>query len=320
MMYRLTILLSTLLLYTLSSHSINAHSFQGKDAALQNQNDLIVSLQQKLKTPHYSKEVLPNDFSDLSQLLAFGTTSNQSAAYPDFLMNLFSKILKRSQYVNASAFSQLLENLPNQLLPYFSLPASRMYITNPALYDATFVDRFKVTVNNALYAQFSTDYDSFRQDPAAFLHNISGNIVVLAQEEMAQAKLRHSIIRFCEIGLNKLVWDPTTHERTWFAAKRIAEQLAQLLEHNILDDTNDLEDLHLTLLNRYCYFIELTATDMPESFYASIRNDLRADNNIVLFALAEQDDILESKLAYMQRTLIEAETAAYRFKAGLPRL
>ena len=93
-------------------------------------------------------------------------------------------MLKSSHYVNASAFSDMLEQLPSELTPYFSLPASRQYIANSALYDATFVDRFKETVQNVLYMQFSTEYESFRQDPNLFLKKISGSIVTIAQEEI----------------------------------------------------------------------------------------------------------------------------------------
>jgi len=309
----------TLSLCTLSIHSINAQAFQEKDGLLQNHNNIIISLQQELRNPEYPREILPNDFSHFSQLIAYGTTNHQSPLYLRSVIKSFSNMLKRSQYVNASAFSHLLDNLPTQLLSYFTLPASHAYITNSALYDAAFVDRFKATVNAMLYSKFSTEYESFRQDPNAFLRSISTHIVTAAQEELMLEQLRQSIIRFCEIALSKLVWDPTAHEQTWFTTKRIAEQLAKLLEYNILDDTNDLEDLYLTLLNRYCYFIELTATDMPASFFAEIRNDLKS-NDIVLFAVADQDEFLESKLSYLQRTLIEAETTAYRYQAGLLRV
>ncbi len=313
MIYRFITLLSV---YTLFIHSINAHPFQGKDADIQNQSNHIAAIQHELKHPRYAKDILPYDLSHIVQLLSFGNTQNQSPLYARSVLQSFSTILKRSHCVSAHAFSELLEELPQHLMPYFSLPASRTYITNSALYDATFVDRFKATVNNMLYSQFSTNYESFRQDPNEFLRTISSNIVTIAQEEMTQEQLRQIFIRFCEIALSKLIWDPATHEATWLTTKRIAEQLAHLLEYNILDDTNDLEDLHATLLNRYCYFIDITATDMPSSFFAAIRNDLKS-NDIVLFALAEQDDILESKLAYMQRTLIEAETTAYRHQAGI---
>lgn len=311
MLYRFSLLL---LLYTLSSHSINVESFQEK-----NVESNIVSIQHHMKMPAYTREILPNDFSHVSHLLTFGTQNQQPPLYLRSVIKSFTNLLKRSPYVNAVAFSKLLEDLPEQLLPYFSLPVSRSYITDTRLYDAAFADRFKITINSALYGKFSTEYESFRQDPEAFLRTLSTDITTLAQEEMVQEQVRQSLIRFCEVALSKLIWDPTAHEATWFTTKRIGEQLARLLECNILDDTNDLEDLHATLLNRYCYFIDITSTDMPSSFFAAIKNDLKS-NDIVLFALAEQDGILESKLAYMQRTLIEAETAAYRHQAGLPRI
>lgn len=311
--------IALLLVYTLSSHSINIQAIQEKDSSLQNQENLIASIQHQMRTPAYIKEILPNDFSHLPHLLEIGTTNQQPPLYLLSVIKLFTNPLKRSPYVNAVAFSKLLEDLPSLLLPYFAFPVSRTYMSDPSLYDVAFADRFKITVNGTLYAKFSTEYESFRQDPAAFLRTISTDITTLAQEEMNQEQIRQSLIRFCEIALSKLIWDPAAHEATWTTTKRIGEQLARLLECNILDDTNDLQDLHETLLNRYCYFIDITATDMPSSFFAAIRNDLKS-NDIILFALAEQDGIFESKLAYMQRTLIEAETAAYRHQAGLSRI
>ncbi len=308
--------ITLLILYTLSSHSINAGSFQEKDTPLQNQDHLIISLQKELRTPQYRKEVLPNDFSYLSVLVTFGTSSHQPPVYLRSIIKLFSNMLKSSHYVNASAFSHLLTTLPAELAPYFTLPASREYITNSALYDASFVDRFNSTVQTMLYSKFSSEYESFRQDPDMFLKKISSNIVTIAQEEIIQEQLRQGIIKFCEIALSKLIWNPTEQEQTWNITKKISEQLVTLLEHNILDDVNDLDDLHWTLLNRYCYFVELTATDMPESFYRTIRDDMHS-NDLVLFALKEQDYIVEPKLSYMQRTLLEAETAAYRHQVGL---
>jgi hypothetical protein len=304
-------------LCVLSIHSINAYALQEKDEALHNQNDLILSLQKEMRTPRFAREILPNDFSALLQFTTFGSNTNQPPAYLQSVIKLFSNTLKKSHYANACAFSELLADLPRHVAPYFTLPSSRPYITNSALYDATFVDRFNATVNNMLYAQFSIEYESFRKDPNAFLQSISSTIVTLAQEEIAQEQLRQSIIRFCDTALSKLIWDGTTYEKTWHVTKKIADQLATLLEYNILDDTNDLDDLYWTLLSRYCYFIELVATDMPESFYTELRSDLRA-NSSVLFALKEQDYNIEPKLSYMQRTLVEAETAAYRYRAGLP--
>lgn len=307
--------IALLLVYTLSSHSIIAQGIQEKDVASNNSN-LMSTIQYELRTPLYIRETLPNDLSYISQLLHVGP---QSSLYLRSVTNSFTKLLKRCQYVNAGAFSQLLEELPKQLLPYFSLPLSQRYITDSSLYDVSFADRFPSTINNLLYGKFSTEYDDFRQDPHAFLRSTTTTILTLAQEEMMQEQMKQSLLRLCEIALSKLIWNPAEQEATWSTTKRIGEQLAQLLAYNIIDDTNDLEDLYLTLLNRYCYFVEITATDMSPAFFAAIRNDLQS-HDIVLFALAEQDSILEPKLAYMQRTLIEAETTSYRHHAGLPRM
>lgn len=316
MLYRIIMLC---IISTLSIHSINAQALQEKNELSHNQNDVMLLLQQELKSPAYAKEVLPNDFSHIVYLVKTGAQGNQPPIYLRSVIKLFSNLLKKSQYVNASAFSECLEKLSTQLPCYFSFPISRAYITNPALYDALFADRFQSTVNSLLYSQFSTKFEIFRQNPTEFLYDVSSSIVNIAQEEMMQDQLRQAIIRFCDIALSKLVWDPASQEQTWDIAKNIADQLAVFLKYNILDDTNDLDDLYWTLLNRYCYFMEIVATDMPSSFYAAVRNDIRS-NPTVIFALEEQDYIVESKLSYMQRTLIEAETAAYRHQAGLPRI
>jgi len=232
------------LICTLFSHSINADSFQEKDMTSQSKDNYIISIQKELRTPHYRKDILPHNFSYFSHLVTFGTETNQPPVYLRSIIKLFSNMLKSSHYVNAYAFSGLLETLPEHLAPYFSFTESRAYITDSALYDATFVDRFKSTINTMLYAKFSNEYDSFRQDPNLFLKKISSNIVTVAQEEIIQEQLRQGIIRFLEVALGKLIWDPSAQEETWRLTKRIAEQLARFLEYNILDDVNDLDDLY----------------------------------------------------------------------------
>jgi len=308
--------ITLLIIFTLFIHSINANSFQEKNIIPQNQDTLIITLQKELRTPEYRKNILPHDFSYLLQLISYGTALNQPVIYLRSIIKLFSNMLKSSHYVNAHAFSEMLETLPSTLIPYFSLAPSQRYITQLISYNSDFMDRFNTTVHHILYSKFSSEYESFKQDPELFLQQISSTITVVAQEEIAQEQLRQSIIRFFEIALSKLIWDPANAEQSWVLTKKIAEQLATLLNHNILDDTNDLDDLYWTLVNRYCYFIELMATEMPESFYKEIKNDL-VTHKIILFALEEQDHMVEPKLSYLQRTLVEAETASYCYKRGL---
>lgn len=303
--------------FTLFIHSTNESSFQEKNIIVNDQDSFIITIQEELKTIEYRKETLPNDFSYLTYLINFDTQQNQSALYLRSVIKLFSNMLKSCSYINANAFSQLLEKSPDLLSSYFTLRLATEYLPdNTELYEASLSERFNGTVHGLLYSKFSTEYAFFRQDPDEFLKGLSSSITAFAQEELTIQQTRQDLIKFYEIALSKLIWDVETQEQTWILTKKIAEQLATLLQRNIIDDSNDLDDLYWTLLTRYCYFIELTATDMPASFFIEIRNDIRNSANVI-FAMKEQDFIVESKASYMQRTLIEAETMAYRYRAGL---
>jgi len=291
--------------YSLFIHSINTYSYQVQNT-INSQENLLKSLQYELKDPSYRTTILPNNFSHLSNLILNGNTNNQPPAYLRSTIKLFSNLLKSAEYVNASAFENFLATFPKAAQPYFSLPISRSYITNTALYDADMFDRFKQTVNNVMYSSFSSNYESFKQNPGQFLENLSSEILTIAQEEVTREQLRQGIVRFAEIALSKLIWDVAQPEKSWEITKKIGDQLAELLEQNILDDANDLDDLYWTLLTRYCYFIDITATDTAPSFYTTIKKDIAA-GNIILFELEEQDAIVESKHLYMQRALFSAE-------------
>jgi len=302
---------TALIMCALFIHNTNTQSFQVQHTTNHPEN-LLKSLQHELKDPSYRTEILPNNFSHLSQLIVAGNSSEQSPTYLRSIIKLFSNMLKGAEYVNAYECSSFLEKLPTLVHPYFSLTASRAYINQPALYDAHIFDRFKATVNNVLYFKFSSEYESFKKNPNEFLDMISSEILSLAQEEVTREQLRQGIIRFLDIALSKLIWDVHEPETMWNTTKNIAHHLAGLVEHNILDDVNDLDDLYWTLLTRHCYFVELMAADLPISFYTTVKNDIKA-GNILLLELAEQDSFVESKLSYMQRSLMiaEAQSRAY---------
>jgi len=222
---------------------------------------------------------------------------------------MFANILKGADYVNAYAFSDLIQNFPTTLKDYFTLHKSRTYIANQELFDAHMYDRFNQTVNTMLYLRFSNEYDEFKRNPDSFLKTISNEIVSMAQEEFTRGQIRQDIVRFCEIALSKMIWNPDDHIKTWDITKKIANQLASLLEHNILDDVNDLDDIYWTLLHRYCYFIDLTHTDMPLQFFDEVKRDINSQQSI-LFALEEQDLIVAPKIECFKHTLMHAEARA----------
>lgn len=300
-----------LLINTLFIHNTNMCAFQ-EQHTINNSENLLKSLQEELKDPSYRTEILPNNFSHLTQLIVAGNSNNQPASYLRSTLKLFSNMLKSTQYINCYEFESFTRKLPALVQPYFSLPASKPYIQERALYDAHMFDRFKATVNNILYIKFSTEYETFRKSPGDFLDYLSSEILTIAQEEITREQLRQGIIRFLEISLSKILWNPDHAHKSWDTTKKIADNLATLLEQNILDDLNDLDDLYWSLLTRYCYFVNLAAIDLIPSFYPMIKKDI-ASGNTLLFELDEQDTLVEPKLLYLQRTLIgaEAQSRAY---------
>ncbi len=306
--------IALLFMSTLFIHNTNVYSFQAQHTT-NNRESLLKALQEELKDPSYRTHVLPNNFSHMTNLITSGSMENQPPAYLRSIIKLFSNMLKSSDYVNAYECESFLKKLPHIVQPYFSLNVSRAYITERTLYDAHMFDRFKVTVNNVLYVKFSSEYEAFKRDPNSFLDMLSSEIISIAQEEVTREQLRQGIVRFAEIALSKLIWNVGHAEKSWATTKKIADHLASLLEYNILDDLNDLDDLYWTLLTRYCYFVDITATDLAPSFYAVVKKDI-TEGNTLLLELAEQDAIVEPKLLYMQRTLMaaEAQSRAYHKK------
>ena len=65
------------------------------------------------------------------------------------------------------------------------------------------------------------------------------------------------LVDFLEIAMAKLIWSPEEHEKIWENVKAISRQLEVLIQHNILNDANDLDDLYWTLIHRFCFFLEI---------------------------------------------------------------
>jgi len=118
--------------------------------------------------------------------------------------------------------------------------------------------------------------------------------------------LRQMLIRFLEVGLNKLVWSPKEADKSWESVKTMSHQLAALMEYNIINDLNDLDELYWSLLHRYRYFIELHSTDLSLSFYQQVKADIM-NKNLMLLELEEQETFIESKASCLLHAVLAQE-------------
>lgn len=256
--------------------------------------------------PEYAQDFLPNDFSHLYQLLA----KKQTRAYAQSVLRLFSNKLKGSPYVNAHAFAYVVERLPQLLNPYFVVAR-----------DAEFED-VRAKINNLLYARFLNKFDAFKQNPNAFFEDLSQEIVDslnnvnLEVADISMEELRKTALVFLEVGLGKLIWCPTDGLDTWKSVKTISDHLLKLSENNCLVDPDDMNDLNITLLERYCYFIDLAATNLPNNFFASIQQDM-IKNPCKLFQLEEQESMIEPKLNRFKKALTLGQARKHAFQQGI---
>lgn len=264
------------------------------------------ALQDELKNPRYVKEILPNDFSYLKQLLEYNKQTDQPRTFTRSVFKLFTNLVKGVRYINAYAFSDLLEHMPTLLQKSFVMYRTENLLRNVTIYELDACDRFKKSVSTLLISSFNNNYQEFKKNPQGFLDTLSNEILDLNEEETKVELLRQSVIRFLEIALNKLVWSVEDKEESWNSVKKISNQLAGFMDKAILCDVNDLDDLYWTLVHRYCYFLELNSSEFTLEFYEKIKADISTSHCLML-ELEEQDSFIEKKSSVFLKTIMANE-------------
>jgi len=257
-------------------------------------------------------DVLPNNMSHLMQLLEHGKNSNQTRAYTQSIIKLFSNKLKAAQYINAYAFSSLLAELPDLLSHHFEYKRLDSF------------DAHKEMINTILYETFLAKYEAFKQNPKDFFNSLSHDILdtlhqdgtSIQDEDISIDELRQTIIRFLEGSTAKLVWSPDEHSKIWESVKTISKQFETLVEHNIISDQNDLDDLFWSLIHRFSYFLQLASPELPVEFYETVKSDL-ASEQLLLLELEEQEELIESKRDCLTQAIFEGQARRQAIDMGV---
>ncbi len=269
----------------------------------------------ELNRAEYCTDILPYDFSYLIKLLEYGKTTKKDSEYAERVLRLYIRLVKGAPCINGYAFADLLTRLPD-LLQNCCTIKNKHLTSSPALLDMDMFDRFKESVNNVLYTSFLTEYDIFKQDPDNFLHDLSQQVLDLAQEEIAVLQLRNVLMRFLETSISKLVWSADESEKAWDSTKKIASELTKLTEQTIIEDINELDDLFWSLTYRFGFFIDIFASNLPQNFYDIVQHDI-TDKKLLLTNLEEQQDWLEAKETYLTRTLKCSKAKMFAYQNGI---
>jgi hypothetical protein len=255
-------------------------------------------LKNSFNRPEYAQAFLPNNFLHIEQLLHHGFDSKQSRAYTQSVFRLFANSLKGSPYVNAQAFNIFLDQMPRLIEQHFLIQRSNIQV-------------MQEKINNVLYARFLEKFADFKNDPHIFFTDLSLEIIdsLSASHDIGDIsleELRKTMLVFLEISLNKLIWSPEDSLDTWKTVKSLGEKLAHLMNINAIADTDDLNDLFVTLIERYCFFIDIAGDNLPASFYRDIKADLTTCS-LPLLTLGEQEPLLEPKAKRLLKTITLAQ-------------
>jgi hypothetical protein len=249
--------------------------------------------------PEYGKDFLPNDFCHMIQFLEHGQKTECCKSYVKSVFRLFNNKLKSNDYINAYAFNRLLESMPHLLKNHF------IAYKKPGI-----LDSLKETIYTTLLHSFKEKFDTFKAQPIIFLDSVSQQIIELINQkksdETTNEELRKTILVFLEMSLDKLLWLPDDGYNTWEVVKDIAHNLTRLVEHNIIDDPDDLNDMFITLIERYCLFLDIASPDLPTDFYEKIKHDVTSQS-ILLLELEEQEQYIRSKAEILTQGITFAE-------------
>jgi hypothetical protein len=317
-----------ILIVAVSIHNVNATQNQGSSFSLSRSTEvntlagaddlyLPVSfspagvnnfLKHVYNKSEYAAEFLPNNFSHFIQFLDNGKKTNQPREYPRAVLKLFGKKLKASGYVNAYAYAGMLEKLPS--------------LTKHYLEEKSSLSKLKDLISGVIHDTFLTKLSLCKQEPDKFLNDLSQDILHtietenFVEDKVSIEQLRQSIIRFIELGLNKLVWSPEDAANIWPSVKSLGSHIDALASCGIVNNDDDLDDLYWSLITRFGFFVELMGPELPESFFQSIKDDM-ANQELAFLQLDEHEKHVESKTQCLRRIITQAQAKVLARSKGI---
>lgn len=265
-------------------------------------------LKHAFNRPEYATEFLPYNFTHILQFLEYGNKTKQSADYMQSIVRLFYNKLKATHFLTSYALHELLEPLPHLLQAHCSPVVTQTIFT-----------QLKTTLHDLFYNTFLERFSVFKKNPNQFFDDLSEHILEevdgTTEKTLSHEQFRQSVLRFLEIALNKLIWCPSDGIDTWKSVKLFAHQIEKLHQADILDE-NELDDLYKSLIERFCYYLNVNGSGIALSTIEVIRNEI-ASKKLHFLELEEQETYLEPKSKRLERALLMAEAKVHAQAQGI---
>lgn len=252
--------------------------------------------------PEYA-DFLANNFFHMVQF--FKRKTPQTRNYHQSVLRMFNNKLKQSLYVNPYAFSDLLQEISGNLEEICSVQQT------PAF------ELLRKKISDTMYDAMLNKFDYLKLDPAAYFNDLSQDILAdfnAAQDladDITVEEFRKTLVSFLELACNKCIWSPHEYQDAWNNVKTLTGQLHQLHSTQVLKDQDDLNDLFVSIIERFCLYLDLSFAEIPAQFYAQLHKDIEAKN--LYFLELEDEEFFETKAQRLSRavTVAEAKTRAY---------
>lgn len=249
----------------------------------------------------YGKEFLPHNLSHLSQMICHAQEQGLSHEFTEGAIRLFYQKLKSAPYVSAPAFERFLD----QTVPYLELQL--------AYKDLALMDEIKNTLIGSFKAQFSF----LQEDPIGFFDHLSKELnETIHTQAISPERARNTLIKFFNSALDKAIWSPDDQLGTWHSFKKIGATIEYLHTIRVIPDRFDANDLYWSLVERYCYFLELVGTKLKLETLQAIKQDIMTSTPSWLMT-EEQEAGITNKLEKLARVIAATETRVIAHNNGI---
>jgi hypothetical protein len=256
-------------------------------------------LQNVFNRHEYAQNVLPYDLSHFVQCLDFAQNRYQKRMHGHHVMRLFTHKLRAAPYVTNTAFLAMLDEISPIMSRYNDGAEQRI------------TSSMKASINKILYDSFLAQFTQFKASPQTFFDALADDITVSLYDtqtllsDIGIDEFKHSFTRFLELGLSKVVWQPQDGIKTWQSVLNISDRLIKMTEANMFD-SDELYELQDTLLERYCFFLDVVTSDMPLAFFEELKSCI-TNKAIQLLDDDELELCLETRRQRLSRLLCECE-------------
>lgn len=265
-----------------------------------NKEGVSLFLHHTLNNKEYSAEFLPYSLTHLTQFLEFAHHYKQSPEFIEGAFRLFHQKSKGAPFITAYSLERFLD----KTTPYLE----QSLTTNQSLWKS-----FKNTLSQTFREKFSYA----QQDPLGFFEYVSKNLESqVTHQIITPLRVRGIFLRFLTHTTDKLLWSAQDQELTWESFKKLGNIFHQLHTKGVIPDPLDANELYWSLVERYCYFLKLTGTQLSLDACKMIKRDLLHEP-LVWMHQKEQESMLETKIERILTALLETEAKIHAKQQGI---